>query len=141
MHLLKPGLVDVGNGKGNRLGLLLLTEHSLFVLALGKGRRLGMHGGLIGALLGKLFDSRQPPGPTSPLNDPEVQGLPSAAQNSVRGTEVLAKIRYADMSVTNTLLGFKFSCGDSSVVTYSGYFRKKGIRRFLKAEGLDLQDS
>ena len=138
LHLLKPGLVDVG--KGYRQGQILLTENSLFALKSGAGGHFLLHFGLVGALVGLLIESIPPPGQMSPLNDAEVQSLSSAAQRAVRGTELLVKIPFAGMSVTNTRMGFLFS-GAASTVNYAGYFRKKGIRRFLEAQGVAVKDS
>jgi hypothetical protein len=45
------------------------------------------------------------------------------------------------MSVETTWLGFKFRSDDSSTVTYSGYFRKNSVRRFLEGQGVNFTDA
>jgi hypothetical protein len=137
-HLLKSGLIDVGDGNGH--GSILLTEESVFALGSGVGIQIGIHGGLIGVLLGKLIDSRGAGGPKSPLNDPELAALPSSAQKSIRSTKMLAKIPYADLMVINTWLGFEFISDDGSTITFRGLIHKRSIRRFLESQGVEISD-
>jgi hypothetical protein len=141
MHMLKPGLVKADGYKGP--GKLLLTETSLFAFGSNAGatRVGGQFGGLLGALIGHLIDSRRARHKSpAHLDDPEIRGLDSSVQKSLRGASLLAQMRLASLSAKCTKMGFEFEADGQPSVSYSGRFHKKTILGFLHERHVATRD-